>query len=295
MLGRVEAFLFAQKVGDHLGDLGRVSFARSAFSGFAFPARRPGFARRRLFGLRQLHLVRVLLLLLFRRRQARGVQRRAGDGVFVARAVRHRPFADLVARLVAALETGGDVASEHLHLDGGVDCVAVGPSELQIVVSEQFLDDMVHEVLDPLLQRNKTFLRRLHALRLGRSAVCLRDKWSRRDGEGVADEPSQPLVIFVLQRRLARGFVLEIRRHEPDAGLRLRVALHKTVEIVLKFLDLVNRPLFRQRAEAIGDCAGSVVFKVRDFSTQGNVDCHYDLLDRRVAVDARGAHVARQV
>src|SRR5271169_2470761 len=67
------------------------------------------------------------------------------------------------------------------------------------------------------------------------------------------------------------------------------------VEIILKPFYLIDRPLLRERREAIGNGAGAVVVERRHVSAQRDVDGERDLLDQAHGVAPVRTDVARQV
>ncbi len=83
------------------------------------------------------------------------------------------------------------------------------------------------------------------------------------DGVGVADDPRQPLVALIFERRLARFDQAEFARHELHHPPPRRIAAHQCVEIVLELADLINRPFLRQGGEGVGGRAGAVVVERR--------------------------------
>ena len=154
---------------------------------------------------------------------------------------------------------------------------------------------MVERVLHPGLQRNEPLLRRLLAQRLAGRPVDLAHESRDRNREGVADEPRQPFVVLVLQRRLAGLDQLEVGGHELGLAPPSQVAAHQCVEIVLERADLVGRPFLGQRGEGVGRGAHAIVIERRRVAPQGNIDGERDLLDRAHAIEPVRTHVARQI
>ena len=138
-------------------------------------------------------------------------------------AVRREP--EVRAGLLARLDARADQDLERLRLFERIDRVVADPDELERRLVHALADHMVERVLHPRLQRHQPLLRRLLAHRLAGRAVDLAHE--RRDGhrEGVADEARQPLVVLVLERRLARLDQLEVGRHELVWRLRARLPL----------------------------------------------------------------------
>jgi hypothetical protein len=84
-----------------------------------------------------------------------------------------------------------------------MDRVVADPDELEARFVHALTDHVVERVLHPGLERHKAFLRRLLAHGLAGRAVDLTDERRNGNREGVADDARQPLVVLVLQRRLA--------------------------------------------------------------------------------------------
>ena len=99
--------------------------------------------------------------------------------------------------------------------------------------------------------------------RLAGAAVDLGDESGSGNREGVADQPRQPFVVLVLQRRLARFDELEVGRHELGLSPARRIAAHQRVEVILELADLVDRPFLRQGGEGVGGRAGAVIVERR--------------------------------
>ncbi len=97
--------------------------------------------------------------------------------------------------------------------------------------------------------------------------------------------PCEPLVVHVLQWRLARLRQFEIGRHEVDHAPPRQIAGHQRVEIVLKRLYLIDRPFLRQRREGIRYGARVVAIERRLLAPQRDVDRQRDLLDGRKCVN----------
>ena len=88
---------------------------------------------------------------------------------------------------------------QRLGLLQRVDRVVADPDEFEIRLAHADLDHPVERALDPGLQRHEAFLRRLQAHGLAGRAVDLRDEGRGGDGEGVADDAREPLVVLVLR------------------------------------------------------------------------------------------------
>ena len=154
---------------------------------------------------------------------------------------------------------------------------------------------MVERVLHPGLERHEPFLRRLLAHGLARRAVDLADERRNGDREGVADDARQPLVVLVLERRLAGLDQLEVGRHELGLAPARQIAAHQRVEIILERADLVGRPFLGQSGEGVGRGAGAVIVEGRGVAPERDVDGERDLLDRAHAIEPMGAQIARQI
>ena len=154
---------------------------------------------------------------------------------------------------------------------------------------------MVERVLHPGLERHQAFLRGLLAQGLARRAVDLADE--RRNGgrEGVADDARQPLVVLVLERRLAGLDQLEVGRHEFGLASARQIAAHQRVEIILERADLVGGPFLGQRGEGVRRGAGAVIVEGRGVAPERDVDGERDLLDRAHAIEPMGARIAWQI
>jgi hypothetical protein len=85
------------------------------------------------------------------------------------------------------------------------------------------LDHVVERVLDPGLKRHNAFLRRLQAQGLARRAVDLADEGRGGHGERVADDAREPLVVHILERRLA-GFD-QLKSADMNLVMRRRARL----------------------------------------------------------------------
>jgi hypothetical protein len=94
---------------------------------------------------------------------------------------------------------------------------------------------MVERVLHPRLERRQPLLCRLLAHGLAGGAIDLRHKGRDRHREGVADDPRQPLVVLVLERRLAGLGQLEVGGHELGLAPARQIAAHQGVEIIPPF------------------------------------------------------------
>ena len=198
-------------------------------------------------------------------------------------------------RLLARLDARADQDLQRLRLLERIDGVVADPYEFEAGLVHALTDHMVERVLDPRFQRHEAFLRRLLAHGLAGRAVDLADE--RRDGdrEGVADDARQPLVVLVLQRRLARLDQLEIGGHEFGLAAARQIAAHQRVEIILERADLVGRPFLGQGGEGVGRGARAVIIEGRGVAPERDVDGERDLLDRAHAIHPMGAEVARQI
>jgi hypothetical protein len=135
--------------------------------------------------------------------------------------------------LLARLDPRADQYLQCLRLLQRIDRVVADPDELEVGLFQMDLDDLVERGLDPRFQRHEPFLRRLHPQGLGGRAIDLADERGGGDGESVTDDPREPFVVLILQRRLVRLDQLEVGGHEFEHMAAREIAGHQRVEIVL--------------------------------------------------------------
>ena len=174
-------------------------------------------------------------------------------------------------------------------------CLLFLPRERQVGITELLGNHEVDRVRHPVHQRVQAFFQRLLTRRLSNRAVDLFDKRGRLNAEAEAHDTSQPLVELVLERRLARLLVVHLTRHKLQVAAGGGIALYQAVPVVLVSLDLVWIPLFRHRDQRFRNVALREVLQLAHLTTQGNVDCHHDLFDRRKSIHLVGADVARTI
>jgi hypothetical protein len=145
-----------------------------------------------------------------------------------------------------------------------IDYVVADPHEFERLVHAH-PDHMVERVLDPSLERTASSIVLSGGTEAfphdtvrsdvgcGRGQRHLRHESRNGHREGVADEARQPLVVLVLERRLAGFDQLELRRHELGLAPPSQVAAHQRVEIVLERADLVGRHSLGSVAKASGE------------------------------------------
>ncbi len=83
--------------------------------------------------------------------------------------------------------------------------------------------------------------------------------------------------------------------HELGTAAPGEVAGELGVPIVLELLDLLRGPRRRHADQRVGDRALGEIIELPQLAAQPDVDRHQHLLNRRVAVDLVGAHIARPV
>jgi hypothetical protein len=89
----------------------------------------------------------------------------------------------------------------------------------------------------------------------------------------LADDARQPLVVLVLERRLARFDQLEIGGHELGLAPARQIAAHQGVEIILERADLVGRPFLGQSGAGVGRGADAIIVEGRGSRRRASARC----------------------